>query len=194
MIDFGVGDPERPTPTFMVDRLAEAVRDTRYHRYSPGIGTPEFRRAAANYLARRFRADVDADTEILALIGSKEGIGHLPTAVVNPGDVVLVPEPGYPVYTAGTVFAGGTCITMPLRPDNDWIPALDEIPPEVRRRAKLMFLNYPNNPTGACVSPSFFEEIVAFAREHDILIAHDAAYAEVYFADPPPSILQVKGA
>ena len=124
MIDFGVGDPDRPTPTFIVDRLAEAVRDARYHRYSPGIGTPEFRRAAANYLARRFRADVDADTEILALIGSKEGIGHLPTAVVNPGDVVLVPEPGYPLYTAGTVFSGGTCIPMPRGPDQHRCPRL----------------------------------------------------------------------
>lgn len=194
VIDFGVGDPDHPTPAFIVDAMAEAIRDPANHPYSLGTGMPAFRQAAADFLARRYGVRVDPATEVVALLGSKEGIGHLPTGVVNSGDTVLIPEPGYPVYVAGTVFAGGICHTMPLREQNGWLPVLDEIPVEVRRRARLMWLNYPNNPTGAVTSLSFFEEVVAFAHEYDILIAQDAPYCELYFGDPPPSILQVPGA
>ena len=194
VIDFGVGDPDHPTPKFIVDAMAEAIRDPANHPYALGTGMPEFRNAVAAFLARRFGVTVDPATEIVAALGSKEGIGHLPIAVVNPGETVLVPEPGYPVYVGGTVFAGGTCHTMPLKERNGWLPVLDDIPKEVRQQARLMWLNYPNNPTGAVASLSFFEEVVAFAREYDILIAQDAPYCELYFGDPPPSILQVDGA
>ena len=137
---------------------------------------------------------LDADKEVVALLGSKEGIGHLPIGVVNPGDVVLCPEPGYPVYISGTILAGGEPYSMPLREENGWLPALNEIPAEVCRRARLMHLNYPNNPTAATAPMSFFEEAVTFARKHDIILAQDAPYVELYFGDKPASILQVDGA
>ena len=154
----------------------------------------ELRKAAADFFRRRFEVALDPSSEVLALLGSKEGIGHLPTAIVNPGDTVLVPEPGYPPYVSGAVFAGGRCHRMLLSEENVWLPVLNDIPPEVRRTAKLMYLNYPNNPTAAVAPLSFFEEVVAFAREYNILIAHDAAYSEIYFGEPPPSVLQVEGA
>lgn len=194
VIDFGVGDPDLPTPGFIVERMAEAIRRPEHHRYAPSAGTAEFRRAAAEYLEERFGVRLDAETEVLSLIGTKEGLGHLPTAVVNPGEVVLVPEPGYPVYAAGAVFAGGSCHTMALTSERGWLPRLEDIPPAVARRARLMYLNYPNNPTGACASRAFYEEAVAFAREYGILIAQDAPYCELAFETPPESILQVPGA
>ncbi len=196
VIDFGVGDPDLPTHGFIVERMADAVRQPANHRYPLGLGTLEFRKAAAQFFERRFGVGLDPQSEVLALIGSKEGLGHFPTAVVNPGQVVLIPDPGYPVYTGGTIFAGGKCHYMALTEDRGWLPALEDIPADVRRAARLMYLNYPNNPTAACATLSFFEQAVAFAREHRILVAQDAAYSEVYFhADrPPPSILQVDGA
>ena len=196
VIDFGVGDPDQPTPSFIVDRMADAIRRPGNHRYSLGMGGIEFRTAVADFFVRRFGVKLDPKTEVVTLLGSKEGIGHLPTAVVNPGETVLIPDPGYPVYTGGTIFAGGKCHTMPLRESNGWLPVLSDIPTEVCRSAKLMFLNYPNNPTAACAPLTFFEEAVAFARKHNFLIAQDAAYSEVFFdsAHPPPSILQVEGA
>ncbi len=194
VIDLGVGDPDLPAPGFIVDRMVEAVRDPANHSYSLGIGTLEFRQSAARFFARRFGVELDPRSEIIALLGSKEGIGHLPIAVVNPRDVVLVPEPGYPVYAAGTIFVGGGCYTMPLREENGYLPVLEDIPLEVLRRATLMWLNYPNNPTAAVAPLAFFEKAVALARKHDILIAQDAPYCEIYFGDPPPSILQVDGA
>jgi len=196
VIDFGVGDPDQPTPSFIVDRMAKAIRTPANHRYALGVGGIEFRNAVADFFVRRFGVKLDPKTEVVALLGSKEGLGHLPTAVVNPGETVLIPDPGYPVYTGGTIFAGGKCHTMPLRESNGWLPMLSDIPAEVCRSAKLMFLNYPNNPTAACAPLSFFEEAVALARKHNFLIAQDAAYSEVYFdsAHPPPSILQVEGA
>lgn len=194
VIDFGVGDPDLPTPDFIIAAMQDAIHDQKNHTYSLGRGTVEFRRAVVEYFARRFEVSLDADTEVVALLGSKEGIGHLPTAVVNPGDVVLVPEPGYPVYVAGTVFAGGECHTMPLHERNGWLPILGDIPSDVAKRAKLMFINYPNNPTAACATLDFFRDAVAFARENDILLAQDAAYADLYFGEAPPSVLQVPGA
>ena len=194
VIDFGVGDPDHPTPGFILDRMAEAIRDPNNHKYALGVGSQAFREGVAAFFARRYGVTLDPAREVVALLGSKEGIGHLPVAVVNPGDTVLVPQPGYPVYVSGTVLAGGVCHIMPLREEHGWLPVLDDVPPDVRDRAKLMHLNYPNNPTGAVAPLSFFERAVAFAREHDILIAHDAPYAELYFDDPPPSILQVDGA
>lgn len=194
IIDFGVGDPDQPTPPFIVDKMAEFIRHPATHRYPSGCGSEPFREVIAAYFLRRFGVTLDADTEIVVLIGSKEGIGHLPTAIVNPGDVVLIPEPGYPVYTAGTIFAGGTIERMPLSAENDWLPVLEDIPKEISDRATLMFLNYPNNPTAACATLPFYEKVVQFGGDNDILIAHDSAYAETYFSDPPPSIMQVDGA
>ncbi len=196
VIDFGVGDPDQPTPAFIVERMAKAIRTPANHRYALGVGSIEFRGVVADFFARRFNVKLDPKTEIIALLGSKEGLGHLPTAVVNPGETVLIPDPGYPVYTGGTIFAGGKCHIMPLREQNDWLPVLGDIPAEVYRGAKLMFLNYPNNPTAACAPLSFFEEAVALARKHNFLIAQDAAYSEVFFDPdhPPPSILQAEGA
>lgn len=196
VIDFGVGDPDQPTHAFIVERMATAIRERANHRYALGAGSPEFRQAVARFFEQRYRVRLDPNGEILALLGSKEAIGHLPTAVVNPGDTVLVPEPGYPVYTSGAVFAGSRCHYMPLRESNGWLPVLDDIPTDIRQSAKLMYLNYPNNPTAACATLGFFERAAAFAREHGILLVQDAAYNEMYF-DPavrPPSILQVAGA
>lgn len=194
VIEFGIGDPDCPTHDFIIDRMTQAVRVPANHRYSPTVGNAAYRNAAASYMAKRFGVDLDADTQIVGLLGSKEGIGHLPTALVNTRDVVLVPSPGYPVYTSGTIFADGWVHTMPLRAERAWLPDFAEIPVDVASRAKLMFLNYPNNPTAAVADVGFFEQAVAFARRHDILIAHDMAYADIYFESPPPSILKVPGA
>ncbi|UCE60222.1 MAG: LL-diaminopimelate aminotransferase [Phycisphaerales bacterium] len=194
VIDFGVGDPDQPTPGFIVDRMAEAIRDPANHTYAIGAGSAQLRQAFVEFFGKRYGVTLDPTTEVVALLGSKEGIGHLPIAVVNPGDTVLVPQPGYPVYESGTIFAGGICHTMPLREENGWLPVLSDIPSDVRVNARLMHINYPNNPTGAVAPLSFFEEVVAFAREHDLIIAHDAPYAELYYDDPPSSILQVDGA
>ena len=194
VIDLGVGAPDSPTPTFIVDRMGSAVRDGANHRYAFGLGMRELRSAISAFFRRRFDVELDPVSEIITLLGSKEGVGHLPVGVIDPGDVVLVPAPGYPVYVSGTIFAGGVCHTMPLREENDWLPVFEDIPADVLRRAKLMWLNYPNNPTAACADLAFFEKAVAFAKKHDILIAQDAAYTEVYFDTPPPSILQVPGA
>lgn len=194
VIDFGVGDPDLPTHPFIVERLASAARNPAHHRYASSAGSETFRAGVAHFFQRRFGVTLDPNREVLALLGTKEGIGHLPLAVVNPGDVVLIPEPGYPVYTSGTHFAEGVCHVMPLRADQQWLPDLDAIPSEIRRVAKLMFLNYPNNPTGACAPRSFLEESVAFAREYGILLAQDAAYSEVFFEEAPPSVLEIDGA
>lgn len=196
VIDFGVGDPDRPTPTFIIDRMARTIYDPRNHRYPYDAGYPEFKQAAASWLAGRFGVRVDPAAEILTLIGSKEGLGHLPLAVLNPGEMALVPTPGYPVYNAATLFAGGVTHWMPLAEERGFLPDLDAIPAGVLAKTRLMFLNYPNNPTGAVASVEFFEKAVALARRHGFLICSDAPYSETFFDDNdrPPSILQVPGA
>jgi LL-diaminopimelate aminotransferase len=196
VIDFGVGDPDRPTPRFIIDRMAQTIYDPRNHRYPYDAGYPEYKQAVADWMFRRFGVRLDPATQLLTLIGSKEGLGHLPLAVLNPGDVVLVPTPGYPVYHAATIFAGGRAHAMPLDPRRGFLPNLDAIPGEVLDAARLMFLNYPNNPTGAVAPHSFYEQAVGLARRHDFLICSDAPYSETYFddADRPGSILQVPGA
>ena len=194
VIDLGVGDPDAPTPHFIVEAMARAIREPENHKYAIGGGKPEFREAAAEFMQRRFGVHLDARTEVLALLGSKEGIGHLPLAVLNPGEVALIPQPAYPVYQASTILAGGVCHIMPLSAEHGWLPQLDQIPADVCRRARLMFINYPNNPTSACASLGFFQDVVAFARQHDLLVMQDAAYSELYFGETPPSLLQVDGA
>ena len=196
VINFGVGDPDRPTPGFIIERLREASRRPENHTYPLGIGSGAFREAAAAFMERRFRVRLDPTSQVMALIGTKEGLGHLPLAVMNPGDVALVPSPGYPVYESATIFAGGVPHAMPLLERNGFLPNLDEIPTDILDRTRLMFLNYPNNPTGAPAGLDFYERCVALARKHDFLICSDAAYSEVYFddSDRPHSILEVPGA
>lgn len=196
VINLGVGDPDLPTHKFIIDEMAKAIYDPKNHRYPFDEGVPAFRKAAADFMGRRFKlaAPLDMDKNILTTIGSKDGIAHLPLAVVNPGDVVLVPQPGYPVYNSGTIFAGGTPYVMPLLEKNDFLPDFDAIPEEVKRKTKLVWLNYPNNPTAAAAPLSFYEKAVALAQKYGWVIANDLAYGEVYFEEAPRSILEIPGA
>lgn len=196
VINLGVGDPDKPTHQYIIDRLKSAAENPANHRYPHDVGSMEYRKQIATFFQRRYGVTLDAEREIITLIGSKEGIGHIALAVVNPGDVVLVPDPGYPVYASGTLFAGGQSFVMPLRESNGFLPDLSAIPRDVAKKAVLMHINYPNNPTGAVAPRSFFEDVVRFAREHDLIVSQDAAYNEMYFdlADKAPSILEIPGA
>ena len=194
VINLGVGDPDKPTPRFIIDRMADAIQDPANHCYPFDEGVPAFRKAAALWMKSRFGVSIEADSELIATIGSKDGIAHLPLAVVNPGKHVLVPQPGYPVYSSASSFAGGVVHVMDLLEKNRFLPDLDAIPESVLGDTALMFLNYPNNPTAATAPLSFYEKAVALARKYDFVIASDAAYSELYFEAPPPSILQVDGA
>lgn len=194
IINLGVGDPDLPTPKFIIDRMAQAINDPANHRYPFELGVPEFRQQAANWMKIRFALDLDPQKNIITLIGTKEGIAHLPLAVVNPGDVVLVPQPGYPVYQSASMFAGADIHHMPLLEKNNYLPDLQAIPIQIRQRAKLMYLNYPNNPTSAVATEDFYRQAVKFAKEHQIVIAQDAAYIETYFDQRPISILNIPGA
>jgi LL-diaminopimelate aminotransferase len=195
IVSLGIGDPDLPTPDHVVARLREAAADPANHRYPDYEGLPAFRQAAADWYRQRFGVTLDPETEVVSLIGSKEGIAHMPLAFVDPGDVVLCPDPGYPVYAVGTRFCGGVVHRMPLRRENGFFPDLDAIPSDVARAARLMWLCYPNNPTAATVPRSLFERAVEFAHRHEIILCHDAAYSEIYFdGDAPPSILSVDGA
>jgi LL-diaminopimelate aminotransferase len=195
VIDLGVGDPDQPTPAHIVESMCEAVRDPSTHQYPSYTGMIEFRKAAADWCKQTRGLDIDPVSETLTLIGSKEGVAHVPLAFINPGDVVLCPDPGYPVYKIGTQFAGGKEHIMPLLQENDFLPDLEAIPREALSKAKLMFINYPNNPTSATADLKFFEEVVQFAREHNIVVVHDNAYSEmVYDGYQSPSFLSVDGA
>jgi len=195
VIDLGVGDPDIPTGDFIVEALNTAAKNPRNHRYALDQGMPEFRHAIRDWFQHRFNVKLDPDKEILPLIGSKEGIGHLPLAVLDPGKVCLIPDPGYPVYRSGTLFAEGIPYTMPLLEKNNYLPDFDVIPADVLKNSKLMFLNYPNNPTSQVADKAFFAKAVAFAHKHGILIAHDAAYSEMcYEGLKSPSILEIPGA
>lgn len=194
VINLGIGDPDQPTPKFIIDRMAEAIYDPKNHSYPFDEGVPAFREAAAAFMQQRFGVRLDPGREILTTIGSKDGIAHLPLAAVNPDDIVLVPAPGYPVYNSGAIFAGGRPWKMELTEGNGYLPDLDAIPADVAAQAKLIWVNYPNNPTAAAAPLSFYQELVAFAQRHDLVIASDVAYAETYFDDPPHSVLEVEGA
>jgi len=193
LINLGIGDPDTPTPAHIVERLRDAAKNPANHRYPDYEGLPSFRRAAAGWMERRYGVGLDPDTEVVSLIGSKEGIANMAVAFVDPGDVVLVPDPGYPVYHIGTSFNGGTTYRLPLRRENGFLPDLSAIPDEVARRAKLLWLNYPNNPTSAVAPRSFFSDVIRFAERHDVIVCHDAAYAEIYFGERPASILEIPG-
>lgn len=195
IINLGIGDPDQPTPKHILDAMHAAIDNPVNHRYPPFGGTKEYKTTAAEWCNKRFGLDIDAENEITSLIGSKEGIHNLIMAYVDPGDVVLIPDPAYPVYRTSTILAGGTPHFMPLTPDNDFIADLDAIPEAVAKKAKLMFLNYPNNPTAGITDLKFFEKAVNFARKHDILLCHDLAYSEMTFDGyVAPSIFEVKGA
>ena len=195
VVTFGIGDPDLPTPDPVLARLAEAARDRPNHRYPETEGLPEFRSAVTGWYARRFGVSLDPATEVMSLIGAKEGIGHIALGLLDPGDIALQPDPGYPVYNVGTLFAGAEPYWMPLTEENGWLPDLDAIPEEVARRARVLWLNYPNNPTGAVAPLAFFERAVDFARRHDIVLLHDACYTEVAFDGyRPVSMLEVPGA
>lgn len=195
VIDLGVGDPDLPTPSFIIDALNEAARDPKNHRYALDAGMPAFRETIASWFKNRFGVALDPAKEILPLIGSKEGIAHFPLAVINPGDVSLIPDPGYPPYRSGTLFAGGIPYLMPLLEENEFLPDLEAIPADMLKKAKLLYLNYPNNPTSAIATKEFFKKAVDFAYQHDLLIVQDAAYCEVGFDGyEAPSILEVEGA
>jgi len=195
VIDFGVGDPDQATPQFIVSAMIRAVKDAKNHHYPLDRGNAQFRRAVAGWYKKRFHVSFDPDKEILPLIGSKEGIAHLPLAFINPGDGVLVPDPCYPPYKSGTLFAGGEPYLMPLLEERGFLPDLDSIPVDVLKKSKIIFVNYPNNPTGAVATRSFYERLVTWAAKHRILIASDLAYSEVYFGkERPLSIFEIPGA
>jgi len=195
VIDLGVGDPDLPPPAHIIDALCASAHDPKRHQYPSYTGMLTFREAAAEWYKKTFNITLDPGSEVLALIGSKEGLAHIPLAFVNPGDVVLVPDPAYPVYKIGTLFAGGVPYTMPLLAEAGFLPDLDAIPPDVADKARMIFLNYPNNPTAAVADLSFFKEVVDFASEHDIIVVHDNPYSEMTFGKyRAPSLLSAPGA
>lgn len=195
VINLGVGDPDSPTPASIIEALHKHSQNPETHNYPPYEGTGHFRQVVSRYYKNRFGVELDPETEVMALIGSKEGIAHMFYAMVDPGDYTLVPDPAYPVYKTSTLLAGGTPYEMPLVAKNKFLPDFSEIPTEIAKASKLMFLNYPNNPTGAVCDLAFFEEAVEYCRKYDILLCHDLAYSEItYDGYVAPSILEVKGA
>jgi LL-diaminopimelate aminotransferase len=196
VISLGIGDPDRPTPALVVEAMQEAVADPGTHRYPSNRGRQEFREAISDFYERRFDVDdIDPETEVIPAIGAKECIFNLNLAFLDPGDVALAADPGYPVYTGGPLVAGGEPVLMPLVPELGFVPDLDAIDARARERARILYINYPNNPTGAVVPDGFFAQVVEFAREHDILVVHDNAYSEICFDGyRAPSFLETPGA
>ena len=195
VVTFGIGDPDISTPSHIIERLVQASYKPPNHRYPETDGLPEMRRAIADWYEVRFGVKLEPDKEVLPLIGAKEGIGHVALCFLDPGDIALVPDPAYPVYKVGTMFAGGESYWMPLLEENGWLPDLDAIPPEVARDARVMWLNYPNNPTAGVATREYYQKVVDFARRYDVAVLHDAAYSEVvYDGYRAPSFMEVEGA
>ncbi len=195
IISLGVGDPDLPTPDHIIEELTVSSRRPANHQYPSYKGMESFRKSCADWYGRRFGVNLDPGSEVLSLIGSKEGIAHISLAFVNPGDYTLVPDPAYPVYEIGTYFADGQVHFMPLLAERDFLPNFSDIPTDVARKAKLMFINYPNNPTAACAEMGFYDEVVEFARAHDIIVCSDIAYSEMAFDGYKPiSFLNAEGA
>ncbi len=195
VINLGIGDPDLPTPDHIIEALYAAAKDPSNHQYAMDAGMPELRQAIVDFYMKRFGVTLDPNTEVLPLIGSKEGICHMPLAYINQGDYVLIPEPGYPGYQSATILAGGESYFMPLLEKNGYLPDFDLIDSQVSKKTKLMFLNYPHNPTGAVCEANFFDKVVEYAKEHNTLICHDAAYTEMsYDGYKAPSFLQAEGA
>jgi alanine-synthesizing transaminase len=195
IIDLGMGNPDTPTPPHIVAKLIEAVQDPRSHRYSVSKGIPGLRRALAGYYERRFGVQLDPETEVVATLGSKEGLANLASAITSPGDTILVPNPSYPIHQFGFIIAGASVRSLPATPDGDMLEALDRAVRHSVPKPTALIVNFPSNPTAYCATLDFYREVVAFCRKHDIYIMSDLAYAEIYFGDtPPPSLLQVPGA
>ena len=195
IISFAIGDPDMPTPNYILDRLIKEAQIPENHRYPETSGLPELCRAIASWYKNRFNIEFNPDAEVLPLIGSKEGIGHISFCYIDEEDIALVTDPGYPVYSISTLLAGGSCYFLPIKEENGFLPDLESIPAEVARKAKLLWLNYPNNPTGAVADIEFFNKAIQFAEDNDIMICHDAPYSEVaYDGYKPPSIMQAKNA
>lgn len=195
IIDLGVGDPDLPTPPHIIEALKKAADEPANHRYPTYSGMNDFKEVVAQWYQERFNVKLDSEAEVVTLIGSKEGLAHFPLAFVNPGETALVPTPAYPVYHIATLFAGGESFFMPLLSENDFLPDLDAIPAETASRARILFINYPNNPTSAVADVEFFDRVVEFARENEILVCHDAAYTEMSFDGfRAPSFLEADGA
>ena len=195
IIDLGVGDPDMPTPPHIIEALNKAAIDPANHRYPSYSGMGDFNEAVARWYKRRFNVDLDYENEVVTLIGSKEGIAHIPLAFINTGDLALVTSPGYPVYHIGVQFAGGQAYFMDLLKENKFLPDFNAVPEEIADKARMMFINYPNNPTSAVAKKSFFQELVTFAESHNIIVCHDAAYTEMAFDGYRPiSFLEVEGA
>jgi len=195
IISLGVGDPDLPTPSHIIKSIQEAVTKPANHQYPFGMGLLSYRKAVVKWYKRRFNVELSAD-EVCALIGSKEGIGHIHLGFINPGDIVLIPEPGYPVYNTGTIFTDGIPYFMPLLEKNAFLPDLDLIPADILKKAKLVFVNYPNNPTAAVATKEFYMKLIEFAEKNDIIVASDAAYSEIYYDEneKPCSFLEFPGA
>lgn len=194
VISLGVGDPDHPTPAHIVKAGQEAMAKASNHQYPFGAGLMNFRQAIAKFMEKRFGLHLDPTSEIYSLIGSKEGLGHLPFAFIDPGQVALVPDPAYPVYKNATLFAGGEPYLMPLKEERGFLPDLGAIPKNVLQRARLLFLNYPNNPVAATAPRAFLEEVVQFAKKNNLVVAYDNAYSEMYFEEKPLSFLEIPGA
>ena len=195
IIDLGVGDPDLPTPPRIIEAMMRAVKEPANHRYPPYAGTRDFKAAIAEWYRDRFSVKLDPETEVIALIGAKEGIAHIPLAFINNGDMALVPTPAYPVYNIGTLFAGGRPYFLPLLKENGFLPDLSSIPEKIALKAKMIWLNYPNNPTAAVADKAFFESVVEFAHRYDILLCHDLTYSEIAFDGyRPMSLLEIEGA
>jgi LL-diaminopimelate aminotransferase len=186
IVNFSIGDPDMPTPENVITRVCQAAADPANHRYPETFGLPEFRETVADWYKKRFNVSLDPASEILPLQGSKEGIAHIALCYIDPGDIALVPDPSYPVYTGGTVLAGGDVHYMPLLQINGFLPDLEAIPENVLKKAKILWLNYPNNPTGAVADIEFFNRVVGFAKKYELLVCHDGPYSEVYFDDYKP--------
>ncbi|MDD5591472.1 MAG: LL-diaminopimelate aminotransferase [Dehalococcoidales bacterium] len=194
VISFAIGDPDFPTPKNIINRLCQAAQDPANHQYPESDGLPELRRAIAGWYEKRFGVSLDPDKEILPLLGAKEGIVHAALCFIDPGDIALVPDPGYPPYAMGTIMANGKPYYMPLTEENDFLPDLEIIPSDVIKKAKLLWINYPNNPTGAVAELDFFNRVAKFAGNHDLTVCHDAPYSEVAFDDyQPASFMQAEG-
>ena len=196
IIDFGMGNPDLPTPKHIVEKLVETVRNPRTHRYSASKGIPGLRKAQARYYGRRFGVKLNPDTEVIATLGSKEGFANMAQAISNPGDVILVPNPTYPIHAFGFIISGATIRHLPVQEGDDFFAVLDQAVVHSHPKPKVLVLNYPGNPTAEVVDLAFYQEVVAYAKKHDIILLSDLAYSEIYFDEdnPPPSILQVEGA
>ncbi|MGM0441440.1 MAG: LL-diaminopimelate aminotransferase [Elusimicrobiota bacterium] len=194
IVNFGVGDPDIPTPEIIREEMKKAVDNPENHQYPLGKGKKSFRDTVSDFMKKRYGLKLSPATQIQPLIGTKEGIAHFPLAFVNPGDITLVTEPSYPVYNSGTIFAGGEPYFVPLTEENNFLPDWNDVPEKILKLAKILYINYPNNPTGAVAGKNFFKNTVNLAKKYDIIVLHDAAYNEIYYKEPAPSILEVSGA